>query len=449
MENVKQHWGQVNKKEGTKNITSEEEEKEEEEEEEGRKWEWSKWSTKQKAEEVLLLVGLTIGFGGGVYLLYRSLVLVPSVVMTIISCMLITIFLPLMDPAILRYTPWHRGWIKSIDYKSMVSVNAAVIAGTLIFLTLSDSGTNIAIVGLFGLHPFVIPTRSLINALAALTIIPFSVSSLTFLLWGPHVREPVKDHYHTTKKGIETTGGALDHEGKPLTPQVHPGLRMGTIYMMAGFGWIILSMGMFVIITTTPNVPTFTSLPTTFEVDATDENGANVRYPIPTAVDSEGSKNNTVICKPRSGDKFPVGETTVECTATDKEGGKGTGNFIVVVMDDPPDTIIKHVIIGDGNNTDVVNSTVVPYTSSNSIYFTFEGQDKFGTKYYECRRYTQENKTAPFLPCEGPQFHSYSNLTPGVHTFQVRAIDATPQRDITPARFTWVITNSSQSNSKM
>jgi len=274
--------------------------------------------------------------------------------------MLITIFLPLIDPTILRYTAWHRGWIKSIDYKSMVSVNAAVIAGTLIFLTLSDFDTNIAIVGLFGLHPFVIPTRSLINVLAALTIIPFSVSSLTFLLWGPHVRESVKDHYHTTKKDIQTTGGTVNHEGKPLMSQVHPGLRIGTIYMMAGFGWIILSMGMFVIITTTPSLPTFPSLPTTFEVDATDENGANVKYPIPTALDSEGSKNNTVICNPHSNDKFPVGETTVKCTATDKEGRRGTGYLMVVVIDDPPDTIIKHAIIGDGKNTDVVNMTVVP-----------------------------------------------------------------------------------------
>jgi hypothetical protein len=37
-------------------------------------------------------------------------------------------------------------------------------------------------------------------------------------------------------------------------------------------------------------------------------------------------------CDPTSGSTFPIGETTVECTATDSAGNSGFGSFVIEVI---------------------------------------------------------------------------------------------------------------------
>ena len=54
----------------------------------------------------------------------------------------------------------------------------------------------------------------------------------------------------------------------------------------------------------------------------------------------------TLACSPASGSFFPIGETTVNCTATDSSGNVGTASFAVVVVDDE-----DPVISGAGNQT--------------------------------------------------------------------------------------------------
>src|SRR5215213_2036228 len=61
----------------------------------------------------------------------------------------------------------------------------------------------------------------------------------------------------------------------------------------------------------------------TFEASATD--------------DVDGSVN--VTCDPASGSTFPLGETTVNCKATDAAGNEATGSFTVTVQDKTPPTL--------------------------------------------------------------------------------------------------------------
>jgi hypothetical protein len=61
---------------------------------------------------------------------------------------------------------------------------------------------------------------------------------------------------------------------------------------------------------------------------------AVVNYPAPLV--SGGTGNIVVVCIPPSGSVFPLGTTTVTCTATDAVGHIGTCSFIVTVNDPEP-----------------------------------------------------------------------------------------------------------------
>ena len=75
---------------------------------------------------------------------------------------------------------------------------------------------------------------------------------------------------------------------------------------------------------TTP--PTFALAPVT--ADATSSAGANVSY---TAPATDNLSTPTVACTPASGSLFPIGDTAVNCTATDAAGNSTTGSFNVHV----------------------------------------------------------------------------------------------------------------------
>ncbi|PGC29446.1 hypothetical protein COM11_13805 [Bacillus pseudomycoides] len=73
------------------------------------------------------------------------------------------------------------------------------------------------------------------------------------------------------------------------------------------------------------------------QANDTGECGAVVNFPNPTASSSCPGVN--VSCSPASGSLFPVGDTTVTCTATDTCGGTATCSFTVTVNDTEPPTI--------------------------------------------------------------------------------------------------------------
>jgi hypothetical protein len=91
-------------------------------------------------------------------------------------------------------------------------------------------------------------------------------------------------------------------------------------------------------VTVTDSAPPSISLPDPVVAEATSLSGAAVSYPAPTASDLVDASPN-VACAPSSGSTFPLGVTTVQCTATDDAGNSATGSFGVTVQDTTPPTV--------------------------------------------------------------------------------------------------------------
>ena len=70
-------------------------------------------------------------------------------------------------------------------------------------------------------------------------------------------------------------------------------------------------------------------IPGTTTVTTTDPSGAVVTYPSPTV--SGGCPPITITCVPRSGSKFPIGQTLIHCDVTDAVGQQGGCGFYVIV----------------------------------------------------------------------------------------------------------------------
>src|SRR5205823_8048891 len=88
--------------------------------------------------------------------------------------------------------------------------------------------------------------------------------------------------------------------------------------------------GSFQVVVKDVTAPTL-SLPSPFTVDATSPGGAPVSYTV-TATDPDNAASDLKIsCSPASGSTFPIGTTTVNCTAKDPAGNTSSGSFQVVV----------------------------------------------------------------------------------------------------------------------
>lgn len=89
------------------------------------------------------------------------------------------------------------------------------------------------------------------------------------------------------------------------------------------------STGTFDVTVTAPDQPPSLQLPADLTVPATSPAGAVVAYTA-TATD-DGAGSPVVACTPPPASTFPVGTTTVSCTATDDQGLTSTGSFTVTV----------------------------------------------------------------------------------------------------------------------
>jgi hypothetical protein len=91
---------------------------------------------------------------------------------------------------------------------------------------------------------------------------------------------------------------------------------------------------------TTP--PVISNMPANIVAPSTGPNGAIITWPPPTAVDIvDGAV--PVFCVPPSGSLFPIGTTTVTCTATDAHGNASARTFTVTIQGDtrPPDVCLE------------------------------------------------------------------------------------------------------------
>jgi len=80
----------------------------------------------------------------------------------------------------------------------------------------------------------------------------------------------------------------------------------------------------------TPNQPPVLTLPADITVSTSSTSGKTVSFTV-TATD-DGAVPPTVTCSPPSGSRFPVGTSTVTCTAVDDQGASSTGSFRVTVI---------------------------------------------------------------------------------------------------------------------
>ena len=148
------------------------------------------------------------------------------------------------------------------------------------------------------------------------------------------------------------------------------------------------------------------------------------------------SKNVSAQCIPPSGSTFGIGDTTVECTAVDSAGNENTDSFTVRVQDTiPPSTVLETSKVSWMGQLDNQGNTI-----SDDIGFAFSGSDKVGVKGFECRM--DENNWQPSTvnyQIDNKNGCYYTNLGQGQHTFQVRAIDTSGNKDPSPEAFSWTI----------
>jgi HYR domain len=97
-----------------------------------------------------------------------------------------------------------------------------------------------------------------------------------------------------------------------------------------------LSSGQFAVSVVDTTAPTLSGVPGDQILEATGPAGADVTFTDPTATDSvDGSL--PVTCDLPSGSTFPLGDTTVTCTATDNSGNSSSADFTVSVTEPATD----------------------------------------------------------------------------------------------------------------
>jgi TolB protein len=133
---------------------------------------------------------------------------------------------------------------------------------------------------------------------------------------------------------------------------------------------------------TTPPVLT---VPEDIVVEAPSEDGAQVMYRVTAQDNVDGTAileedgttvtqddvggDITISCDPASGSVFPIGETTVECSATDAAGNEGIASFTVTVNPPSPSTpreVIEKLI------SDIQNLEGLPEGAKTSIVTLLE-----------------------------------------------------------------------------
>jgi Tol biopolymer transport system component len=122
-------------------------------------------------------------------------------------------------------------------------------------------------------------------------------------------------------------------------------------------------------VTVQDTTPPVLTLPHDLSVEATGPLGAAVTFTA-TALDAvDGSV--AVVCNHNSGDTFPVGQTTVRCSATDSHANTGTGSFTVTVDLAPAITSANNATFTTGTaGMFTVKTTGFPTSMIGNVSFT-------------------------------------------------------------------------------
>jgi large repetitive protein len=168
-------------------------------------------------------------------------------------------------------------------------------------------------------------------------------------------------------------------------------------------------------VTVTDNTPPSLTL-TDQQAEATGASGATVTYPAAANDIVDGAVS--VSCDKTSGATFPIGTTTVHCSATDAHGNKATGSFTVTVTDTTapklslPGNLSREATAANGATVtysaianDTVDGAVTPSCTPNSgstfklgtTMVTCSAADKAGNSTSDSFAVTVTDTTAPIL----------------------------------------------------
>jgi len=135
-----------------------------------------------------------------------------------------------------------------------------------------------------------------------------------------------------------------------------------------------------VTITNTPPPLTISCPPNVLAAAAQGQSSAVVSYPAPTVTPA----NATVTCTPPSGSSFPVGTTTVNCTAKDAANNTSSCSFSVTVnQENPsvnPNTIVFLDHIGFPNQNPPTGTFTITNVSAASIDLTLTSIRRVGSE---------------------------------------------------------------------
>jgi len=157
-----------------------------------------------------------------------------------------------------------------------------------------------------------------------------------------------------TVTAVDAVSGSVPVSCSPASGSTFPN-GVSTVQCSATDTHDNTAFASFQVAVSTANAPTLT-LPANFSVIADDDVGITVAY------EATADQNATVVCSPESGSFFPIGATTVNCTATNAFGVSSTGSFTIAVLIDPrPRLILPNDITVDATSA---SGAVVTYTAT-------------------------------------------------------------------------------------
>ena len=183
------------------------------------------------------------------------------------------------------------------------------------------------------------------------------------------------------------------------------------------------------------------TLPSDKTVAATSSNGATVTYSASATDETDGTI--TPSCSPASGSTFPIGESTVNCSATDAAGNKSTGSFKVTVQDTAPvlslpgDKTVEATsangaaVTYSASATDAVDGSVAvnctPISGSTfglgATTVNCSATDKAGNKATGSFKVTVGDTTAPILSLPGDKMEEATGASGATVSYSASATD--------------------------
>lgn len=199
----------------------------------------------------------------------------------------------------------------------------------------------------------------------------------------------------------DTVSGSVPVSCTPASGSTFP-IGSTTVSCSAADGAGRTANGSFSVTVTDSTGPEFSGVPANRQVEANGPGGSVVSYLGPTAMDAT-SGPAVVTCSPSSGSTFPLGTTTVTCSASDSRGNTSTTSFSVRVTDTTKPSLVvpadRAVYAETADGISAQSSNVVPWFAEAQATDTVDPR--------------------PRVTNDAPQF-----FTVGSHTVTFTAVDA-------------------------